>query len=77
MIGMGMVNPISNTMGNIMQQNTPQPIATPVTPIVNSTKQSNDEIIELLKKLGELKASGILTDEEFDAKKKELLNKIS
>ena len=60
-----------------MQQNTPQPISTLVAPVINSTKESNDEIIELLKKLGDLKASGILTEEEFDAKKKELLTKIS
>ena len=77
MIGMGMVNPIANTMGNIMQQNTPQPISTPVAQVINSTKESNDEIIELLKKLGDLKASGILTEEEFNDKKKELLSKIS
>ncbi len=44
------------------------------------TKQSqllsSDEVIELIKKLGELHSAGILTDEEFSNKKSELLSKI-
>ena len=44
------------------------------------TKQSqllsSDEVIELIKKLGELHSSGILTDDEFSEKKKELLSKL-
>jgi len=32
--------------------------------------------IEALKQLGELKAAGVLTDEEFEAKKAELLQQI-
>jgi hypothetical protein len=44
------------------------------------TKQSqllsSDEVIELIKKLGELHSAGILTDEEFSEKKTELLSKI-
>jgi hypothetical protein len=32
--------------------------------------------IELLKQLGELKAAGVLTQEEFDAKKAELLSQM-
>jgi hypothetical protein len=39
-------------------------------------KRESDEIIELIKKLGELHSSGILTDEEFSTKKAELLSKI-
>ena len=38
--------------------------------------QSADEIIALLEKLGDLKTKGILTDEEFAAKKAELLKKL-
>ena len=38
--------------------------------------QSADEIMALLEKLGDLKAKGILTDEEFAAKKAELLKKL-
>ncbi|HSI52040.1 MAG TPA: SPFH domain-containing protein [Ideonella sp.] len=37
---------------------------------------SVDEVMALLEKLGELKAKGILTDEEFLAKKTELLKKL-
>ena len=44
------------------------------------TKQSqllsSDEVIKLIKKLGELHSAGILTDEEFSSKKAELLSKI-
>lgn len=36
-----------------------------------------DEVMATLEKLGELKAKGILTAEEFDAKKAELLKKLS
>lgn len=35
-----------------------------------------DDIMATLEKLGELKAKGILTAEEFDAKKVELLKKL-
>lgn len=44
-----------------------------------SNQQHKDTIddIELLKKLSELKNSGILTEEEFNAKKAEILSKIS
>ena len=70
MIGMGMVNPIASQMGSIMQNNTQASNPT------NSSDDSNDEIIKLLKQLGELKVAGILTEEEFNEKKKELLNKI-
>jgi len=35
-----------------------------------------DDVIATLEKLGELKTKGILTQEEFDAKKAELLKKL-
>ena len=38
-------------------------------------RSSNDDI-ELIKKLGELKKAGIITNKEFQAKKKQLLDKI-
>ena len=47
------------------------PAAAPAAPAA-----SPDEIMALLEKLGELKAKGILTDEEFSAKKAELLKKL-
>jgi len=65
MVGLGMVNPLGNAIGGMMSNITPN-----VQPV------SKDEVIKLLKDLGELKAAGILTDEEFNEKKKELLNKI-
>jgi membrane protease subunit (stomatin/prohibitin family) len=71
MIGLGMANPLANTMGAMMQQNTQNALNN--NPITSS---NYDEIIQLLKNLGELKSSGILTEEEFNEKKKELLNKI-
>jgi hypothetical protein len=37
---------------------------------------SSDEVVELIKKLSDLHSTGILTDEEFSEKKKELLSKI-
>ncbi|MFN5336375.1 MAG: SHOCT domain-containing protein, partial [Bacteroidota bacterium] len=67
MIGMGMVNPLANQMGSLMQNST---LATGPTPVSNAT------VFEDLKKLGELKALGVITEEEFNEKKKELLNKI-
>jgi len=70
MIGMGMVNPIASQMGNIMQNNTQSTISN------LSNHVSNDDIIKLLKQLGELKATGVLTEDEFNEKKKELLKKI-
>ena len=62
-IGVGMQ--IGNMMANQMQnaQN-------------NQTPQSKDDVMKTLKDLGELKTAGILTDEEFDAKKKELLARL-
>jgi hypothetical protein len=71
MIGLGMANPLANTMGTMMQQNTQSAFNN--NPISNS---NYDDIIELLRKLGELKSLGVLTDQEFDLKKTELLNKI-
>jgi hypothetical protein len=39
-------------------------------------KRETDEVIDLIKKLGELHSAGILTDDEFSEKKSELLSKI-
>lgn len=39
-------------------------------------KPSKDEVIKMLKELGELKEAGILTEEEFQQKKQELLAKL-
>lgn len=39
-------------------------------------KESNDDVIELIKKLADLHSAGILTDDEFSEKKTELLTNI-
>jgi hypothetical protein len=39
-------------------------------------KRESEDLIELIKKLGDLHSAGILTDEEFSTKKSELLSKI-
>ena len=67
MVSMGMVNPLANQMGNIMQN---------TMPTNQNTSTSNDKVFEDLKKLGELKSLGVITEEEFNEKKKELLTKI-
>jgi hypothetical protein len=38
--------------------------------------ETKDQIMAMLKQLGELKTAGILTDTEFDTKKRELLAKL-
>jgi membrane protease subunit (stomatin/prohibitin family) len=63
-LGFAMAGNMAGTMGN-----------------ANATQQrgpaeSKDQIMAMLKQLGELKAAGVLTDSEFDAKKKELLAKL-
>lgn len=71
MIGLGMANPLANTMGAMMQQNTQNALNN--NPIASS---NYDDIIELLRKLGGLKDLGVLTEQEFEMKKTELLSKI-
>jgi hypothetical protein len=38
--------------------------------------RSSEDNVELIKKLGELKKAGIISNKEFQAKKKQLLDKI-
>ena len=61
-MGFAMAGQMSNTMG---QAQAHAPVA-----------ESKDQIMATLKQLGELKASGVLNDAEFEAKKKELLAKL-
>ncbi|HEX4419938.1 MAG TPA: SPFH domain-containing protein [Kofleriaceae bacterium] len=68
-LGFAMAGNMANMMGNANAQ---QPhAAAPAAPA-----ESKDQIMAMLKQLGELKTAGILTDTEFDAKKKELLAKL-
>jgi membrane protease subunit (stomatin/prohibitin family) len=65
-IGMGfaMAGNMANMMGGANAQN------------AQRQPESRDQIMKTLKELGELKSAGILTDAEFEAKKKELLAKL-
>jgi hypothetical protein len=56
---------MANQMGGMMGR----PAAAPA-------GESKDQIMAMLKQLGELKAAGVLTDAEFESKKKELLAKL-
>ena len=57
----------ANAAAQAAQQPVPQP---------QPASQGADEVLLLLEKLGDLKAKGILTDEEFAAKKADLLKKL-
>ena len=65
-------------LGQVLAQNLQQGLqgapAQPAAPAVVGVRP--DEVMATLEKLGELKAKGILTQEEFDAKKAELLKKL-
>ena len=57
-------------MGNLMNQNMNQQNDQ------TNLSSSKEDIMKMLKDLGDLKTAGILTEEEFNAKKKELLAKL-
>ena len=63
--GIGMGFAMAGQMGGMMGQSNAQ-----------RPPESREQIMSTLKQLGELKAAGILTDAEFDTKKKELLAKL-
>jgi len=70
---MGLGNNMMNQMANQQQQQQQaQNQATPAAPKAE-TKQ---DIMNMLKDLGGLKEAGILTQKEFDTKKKELLSRL-
>ncbi|MBA2672649.1 SPFH domain-containing protein [Ramlibacter sp.] len=73
-------------MGQVLAQNLQQGLqgganpgagaaAAPVAPVATAAIRPED-VMDTLEKLGELKAKGILTQDEFDAKKAELLKKL-
>ncbi|MCB0706232.1 MAG: SPFH domain-containing protein [Saprospiraceae bacterium] len=66
-IGMGMGFGMAQMMMNQKQQGGDQ---------TSSKAQTREEVLSTLKELGSLKESGILTDEEFETKKKELLARL-
>jgi membrane protease subunit (stomatin/prohibitin family) len=66
-------------LGQVLAQNLAQglnPAAQQPAAAAASVGVKPDEIMGLLEKLADLKAKGILTAEEFDAKKAELLKKL-
>ena len=68
-------------MGQILAQNLQQGLqgaGAPAAPVAAAAAQPvrAEDVMATLEKLGELKAKGILTQEEFDAKKGELLKKL-
>ncbi|MEM1319578.1 MAG: SPFH domain-containing protein [Bacteroidota bacterium] len=65
-MGFGMANMMMQNQQN-QQNNAPAP---------SSKAQTRDEIMQTLKELGELKTAGVLTDQEFNDKKKELLSRL-
>ena len=67
-------------LGQVLAQNLQQGLAPAAAPAGAAPDAAAavkaDDVIAMLEKLGELKAKGILTQEEFDAKKSELLKKL-
>jgi len=77
--GMAMGNQMAQAMGAAMQPVAPAAAgaaAAGAAAAAVAAQQSPQEVTALLEKLGDLKAKGILTDEEFNAKKAELLKKL-
>ncbi len=66
--GMMMANVMGQQMQNMNQQQQ--------TGQQQTEKMTSDEIMNAIEKLGKMKESGLLTQEEFDTKKKELLAKL-
>ena len=67
-------------LGQVLAQNLQQGLAPAAAPAGAAPDAAAavkaDDVIAMLEKLGELKAKGIMTQEEFDAKKSELLKKL-
>ncbi|MCX6161780.1 MAG: SPFH domain-containing protein [Ignavibacteriae bacterium] len=64
--GMMMANMMGNMMSGVNQPGGGQ----------KETKMTADEIMATIEKLGKMKESGLITQEEFDIKKKDLLSKL-
>ena len=77
-MGLGAGMALGQTMAQAMQQGLQPPAAAapPVPAAAPVVALQPDEIMATLEKLADLKAKGILTDEEFTAKKTELLKKL-
>ncbi len=75
-LGMGMGFGMANMMMNNQQQQQQFQQQQNQNQNQQQPAQSKAEIMAMLKELGELKQAGVLTDEEFDTKKKELLARL-
>jgi hypothetical protein len=70
--------PVPSVPGTVVSS----PPATPPPPAVNGNSQATEEsmtperAMELLKQLGQLRDAGVVTVEEFEAKKRDLLGRI-
>ena len=63
-------------LGQVLAQNLQQGLQGNAVPAASAAAVKPDDVMATLEKLGELKTKGILTQEEFDAKKAELLKKL-
>jgi len=66
-------------LGQVLAQNLSaglQGLGTQAAPVVAAVGVKPEDVMATLEKLGELKGKGILTQDEFDAKKAELLKKL-
>ncbi len=63
-------------LGQVLAQNLAQGLQPAAAGAAAAQGVKPDEVMATIEKLGELKAKGILTDEEFSAKKAELLKKL-
>lgn len=63
-------------MGQVLAQNLQKGLQGGAEPSAPVASVRPEDVMATLEKLGELKAKGILTQEEFDAKKSELLKKL-
>ena len=64
-------------LGQVLAQNLAAGLhAAPAAAATAAAAVKPDDVMATLEKLGELKTKGILTQEEFDAKKAELLKKL-
>jgi membrane protease subunit (stomatin/prohibitin family) len=69
--GWGMGQQMANAMGNVFQPQQPQQQPAP-----QAAPTAGGNMVERLKKLDALKAAGVLTDQEYAAKRAEILSEI-
>jgi hypothetical protein len=68
--------PVTSRNGQPLSPPPASPMAPPTTTSAAASGSGSYDVITALQKLGDLKANGILTEEEFSAKKAELLSRL-